>query len=117
MTSLGQESPPNCPANSTFEESITDIRNSTLAPAYKRRKIRQQSIVVMQEIIDVCNRHNETLANVVGECCSTDKKCAPSVAREAITEAIDIMVEQKGVKSAVTPSQLTRTERGDDATG
>ncbi|KAK3756023.1 hypothetical protein QZH41_010262, partial [Actinostola sp. cb2023] len=77
MTSLGQESPPNCPANSTFEDSISDIRNSTLAPAYKRRKIRQQSSVVMQDIIDVCNRHNETLANVVGECCSTDKNVLP----------------------------------------
>ena len=61
---------------------------------------------VFKELEDVAERHQESLASILGHLACSEKK---PEARDLLREIVDLIVEEKGVKKAVKVILLDET--------
>lgn len=54
--------------------SVSDIDSSFFAPPTKKRKIRKKVETVMESINTVCSGHDETLSEMIAQCCLFQRK-------------------------------------------
>ena len=54
--------------------SVSDIECSCFAPLTKKRKIRKKVETVMENINTVCSSHDETLSEMIAQCCLFQRK-------------------------------------------
>ena len=85
--------------------------NEDLSPAFKKKKIRETAVNVMNEMTKVCEENGESLSTVLGECCSLTGKAGHD-AREVFMTVFDSFAQEKGVRVAF--SKLLSEEAWDE---
>lgn len=70
-----------------------------LSPAFKKKKIQETAVNVMNEMTRVCEKNGESLSTVLGECCSLSGKAGHD-AREVFRSVFDSFAQEKGVRVA-----------------
>ena len=95
------QSPPASVEPGPKKRTIADLKmDDGLNPTSKKKKVRQTATEMMKQIQGICDSNGESLGSVLGECCLLPGK--ENGAREAVSSTLDLMVKEKGARTAFT---------------
>ena len=108
-TLLGDGSSPVSSCSSS--SSIEDIKTSPLGSTTKKRKVAAHCRTIMTDLNDVCDKYNESLACVLGNCFLYGNEEDKKDVSNTVSEILNLVMDSKGTKKGIKDLLLAETHQ------